>query len=510
VSCSTYYGFDLKFPDIASNYKIYSAFVGLSASILAQMSVNDDGYFRFSRICLHNLSVTGYNDKVILDDDSEFTVLFAISKDDFKTTNTYDDMYAADDFGAFELTSDSIYSISSLSDLNNKIRLFIESVSTSENNRPEGIITLEYFNINNIGIWVNFLVDFTQEKISALLAGRKNSQAVATVLNNNAYNDALATTVFQTIISILTTEGGYSASDFTDNWEVLNNYLISITTGDVLPEVAISYGVDDDRDEVFSFCQKIARTANCQLIKTQDGKIDIVDLYRFYTDTSIVATGIELDDILFIKNTGSRRIKVEQTGTDQIFNDIVVKYQINNKTGEFQKSYTLPDTTILTHRNTIDPLTVRQSKEIYYNGDKKTLEIEAPYLINDLEVSRLALVEALEKSQCHYLRTFTLDYDHYANINLLDNQYSVGRCVYLNGAYAGIRFSGSNLWRITNVTGKDQGREIEIQCKSMQACHEFTFVQDSVENIEKTLSALTAPDQIEKSITSTDNIQKVI
>jgi len=231
---------------------------------------------------------------------------------------------------------------------------------------------------------------------------------------------------------------------------------------------AFSYGIEDERKKGFEFVSEIANHYNYLLFKTYNNKLSIVNLYNIYDDTD-TGNKIEIEEILFLKESGQRRISIYQTGNDLIYNDVIIKYNRNNSTDEYQSVYTLPDSFTLAKSG----ITLKQARSDYYGGKKRTLTIESPYIYDEERAQELAETKANEFAEVHFYIELYIDYDHYTDINSLTDQYQIGDIVYLNGDSNGITFDSDRLFYIKDTVITDNGREICLHIKSVDPVSEF-------------------------------------
>ncbi len=171
---------------------------------------------------------------------------------------------------------------------------------------------------------------------------------------------------------------------------------------------------------------------------------------------------IKIDDIRFLKDNGNRKIIVRQTGTDLLYNDIIVNYKRNNSTDKYQDTYVLPETYTLSKSGD----TLSTARENYFDGEKRTLIIDSPFIYTLAEARRLAEWKADDQAEVHFYVELFIDYDHYTDINSLSNQYKIGDIIYLTGEHAGIAFDSDRKFYIQNVFFPD-AYEMEIHMKSV-------------------------------------------
>ena len=235
-----------------------------------------------------------------------------------------------------------------------------------------------------------------------------------------------------------------------------------------LPKVSFSYGVDDKRIKGWDFCSMLASHYNLQIFKDYEGKIEIVNLHEIYNNTP-GGNEIKIEDIRFLKDNGNRKITVHQTGTDLLYNDIIVNYKRNNSTDKYQDTYVLPETYTLTKSG----ITITAARTAYFNGEKRTLTIDSPFIYNTIDAQRLAEWKADDQAEVHFYVSCFIDFDHYTDINSLSAQYKIGDIIYLSGDHAGIAFDSDRKFYIQNVIIPD-ATEINLQCKSVDPISEFS------------------------------------
>ena len=372
-------------------------------------------------------------------------------------------------------------SLSNLKDLNKKWKMLIVSRLGSVSNGDTGICEAIIY---NVGFWVDFFIDFTEKVIMGSTKGRIVDYDIIDIIGGaspDVFGDLIENPV-DVVAHILALElkystrgpNGNSTTEFTNNWETVHKYIEDSGNYEVsspaspTPECAMSYGVDDERKKGWEFASWVASHFNLQITKTYDGLIDIVNLHQIYNNTP---TGyeIKIEDILFLSQSGNARITINQTGTDLIYNDFVVKYKRNNSTGDYQETYILPDSYILVKSGS----TLATARYTYYGGEKRTLTIESPFIYNEQEAQRLAEWKADDQAETHFWVDLYLDFMHYSEVNGLSNQYKVGDIIYLNGSYAGVDFVLARKFYIQNIIFSDSGREIELQAKSVDPVTTF-------------------------------------
>jgi len=237
---------------------------------------------------------------------------------------------------------------------------------------------------------------------------------------------------------------------------------------DHVRDVAFSYGGKDDQIEGWKFTSTIASHYLYQIMKNYSGKIDIIDIYQIY-NKPVMGSEIKIEDILFVADSGVRKLSVFHTGSDLICNDFIVKYKRNNATDEFEGVYVLPDTYTMVKSG----ITLQQARIDYYDGRKKTLEIESRFIYSENIAKKLAEWHADDKAEVHFYCEIYLDYKHYSDKNSLNTQYQIGDIIYLNGTDSGITFDSSKPLYIKDISILDSGREILIKAKSLHPISSF-------------------------------------
>ena len=378
--------------------------------------------------------------------------------------------------------ANSGFSLSKLSDLNKKWRFFIEN-HLRANSADDGAQNILEAEISNFGFWIDFFIDFSEKVVMGSVKGREYEANLIDVVGNaspDSTGDLIENPV-DVLAHLCAIELGYltdavvtGQTEFTSNWQTEHDYIEDSTNYEItspaspVPECAFSYGVSDERKPGWEFISWIASHFNLQIIKTYNGLVDIVNLHKIYNDTP-VGNEIKIEDILFLPQNGNRRITVHQTGTDLIYNDIVVKWKRNNSTGDYQETYILPDTYTMVKSGT----TLSDARDDFYGGAKRTLTIESPFIYNEQDARRLAEWKADDQAETHFYIDFYIDFMHYSDKNSLSAQYKVGDIIYLDGKHAGITFSSSRKFYIQNVIFGDSGRETQIQAKSLDPVNLF-------------------------------------
>jgi hypothetical protein len=301
------------------------------------------------------------------------------------------------------------------------------------------------------------------------LQGRPYITDVITVTGNGSTSTLVENPV-DMLCLLLIQELKKATTDFTTNWDTISDYYKTLANFNTtaqpdypVPEIAFSYGVDDERKKGYEFCEWIASHFNLAIPRNTAGKIDIVNLWKNQNDPGAPAE-INIEDILQVPG-GNRRISIKQTGVDLLYNDVVIKYNRNNSTGEYQAVYIVPDNLVLIHPIGGSPNTVVQARTYFYNGKKRTLTIESPFIYNEYDAIRKAQWEMNDKAEAKFWVEFYIDYELYDNKSL-SNQYKIGDAIALVGKCNGIKFDNTHDFIIQDVINCDAGRELCIHAKS--------------------------------------------
>jgi len=285
---------------------------------------------------------------------------------------------------------------------------------------------------------------------------------------------------------VLSDYAGYATGDFSSNWETVRDYYKAVGnfTEGTIPECATSYGVSDERKETWDFCEWIASHFNLMITKDYAGDVDIVNLHEIYYNTP-AGSEIPIEDILFSKESGVRRLSIYQTGVDVIYNDVSLKWRRNNSTDEYQRVYEVPDS----YNLAFSEQSVLSARENYYRSGRRTLEIESPFIYNEDDAARKAKWEIDDKAEAHFWVEFSLDFDYWDEVAGNSAQYKIGDIVYFRGQSNGIDFtatqdtSGGGKFYIVETELADSGREIIIKAKSLQPVTDFVTTSTSGEFI---------------------------
>ena len=175
---------------------------------------------------------------------------------------------------------------------------------------------------------------------------------------------------------------------------------------------------------------------------------------------------------------------MKQTGTDLIYNDIIVKYARNNSTGEYQKEYHLPDTYIL-ENDMVTPINLSDARNRYYNGKKRTKIIESPFIYTEAEAQRKAEWEANNHACVNLWIEVGLDYN---------NTDRIGDVKYFTGKYNGVELSSEHKFFIQNMYPADEGRELALHCKSIQGVDAIVNPEDDNVILDTGGTSLTGDD----------------
>lgn len=485
ASATSRYNFDLKFGKIEGDYTVTGVYVSLKADVSLTMDHGGGLSHLLSELYFFDPYVdTNYDQDADGSTDSVQVIFAEIGVTDSPATKSFDAYStisrASITEGAWfefqpNLIDDVAHSISGLTSLTCLNRKWKCSFKNHLDNAGYvGSITGDVdFKIYEIGLWVDFFIDFSAREIMATLKGRKITADVLTVTGDLSPSRSgnAAELITDVLVLLLMQEGGYTTTDFTDSWETITaNRANSIGAESIC---AFSYGVNDERKPIWDFCQELASHFCLALTKTGDGKIDVVDL-RYFQTTEVTGNEISIDSILFEKDSGQRRITIEQTGVDQIYNDVVVNWNRNNSTGNYQSTYTVPPNAYLDYQGVVTPEYLYDVRTRYYGGQKRTLTIDSPFIYNEDAAQDLAEFHINDKSQPHLFVTFALDYEHYSVKNSLSEQYKIGDVIYLTGRHAGIEFNTANKFVVMDCSRNDSGREIQLACKSLQPTREFT------------------------------------
>ena len=68
---------------------------------------------------------------------------------------------------------------------------------------------------------------------------------------------------------------------------------------------------------------------------------------------------------------------------------------------------------------------------------------------------------------------FYIDFMHFVDKNSLSEQYKIGDIIYLNGKHSGITFTSARKFYIQNANFSDNGRELQLQVKSVDPVNLF-------------------------------------
>jgi hypothetical protein len=382
--------------------------------------------------------------------------------------------------GAFEETLG--ITTTKLTDLNKKYKFGF--VAMMESGVGTDVTTAKVeCRLYNVALWVDMFINFTTQTVISSLNGREitaESGSITGATSPDVVGDT-AENIVDVLSLLLNQELRYRNDvifDFvTDSWQTVKDYTSTSTNYEILspldptPETAFSIGIDDKQKRGWDFCSELASHFNLQIVKDYAGLVDIVNLHEIYNSTP-TGNEIKIEDITFIEGSGNRELTVMQTGTDLIYNDIMVKWKRNNSTGDYQEVYTLPDSYTLVK----SLITLKTARTNYYGGEKRTLTIESPYIYNEADAKRLAEWKADDQAEVHFFIDFNIDYDHYTDRNSLSNQYKIGDIMYLNGDHGGILFNSSRKFYMQNIKLMDGGRKVKIQAKSVDPVSSFTKV----------------------------------
>ena len=384
------------------------------------------------------------------------------------TRDTYSNLEASGSniipFGVNDPTTSTGFQFSTLKDLNNLPKIILASL-------VGGTVYFDgytEFYIYNVGLWIDFFVDFTKENIVTPTVGRRSTSDLTTVTGKSS-GQTMSNPV-DVLAYLCLEELGYSTTEFTSNWSTEKTYFDN--TGNfadgVAPKVAFSYGLEDSRVGAFEFCQNLASNFGLQIYKTDDNKIGLINVHEIYKNTPSTVIDIPIEDIMFLRGSGQTRMTIQQTGNELLYNDIIVKWRRNNSTDEYQDVYVLPETYTLEKSS----ITLATARTNYNNGVKSTLEIETPFIYNENDAKRLAEIIADDQAETHLFVTAYLYFDYYVDQGL-SSQLERGQVISFVGSYGGVDFANTRKFYIQNVFYHDTAREIEIQCKSIDPISEF-------------------------------------
>jgi hypothetical protein len=381
--------------------------------------------------------------------------------------------------GVFVAVNNFNDSSTDLLDLNKKWKFGLQIEYRDDGNDGPDTSTVEQsFYIYALGLWIYFFSDFTRNKTVANLTGRMYSTQMETFGVGGAGN--LIENPVDFIIHLLMHELGKVEADFykthwlmvSDFYGLLSNWDTTAQPDFPVPEIAFSYGIDDERKKGFEFCSWIASHFNLSIYRDTAGQLEIVNLWKNQNNPG-TPSEINIEDILQVPG-GQRRISIKQTGVDLLYNDVIVNYKRNNSTGEYQAVYVVPDSLVLVNPIGGSPNTVAQAREYFYNGKKRTLTIDSPFIYNEYDAIRKAQWEMNDKAEAKFWVEFYVDYELYDNKGN-SYQYKIGDVIALVGKCNGIVFDANRKFVIQDIVNCDSGRELCIHAKSNDPVTAFFF-----------------------------------
>jgi len=118
-------------------------------------------------------------------------------------------------------------------------------------------------------------------------------------------------------------------------------------------------------------------------------------------------------------------------------------------------------------------LTLAQARARYYNGQKRTKEIESKFIYNANDAQRLAEWVVNDQAEGFLYIDLLLPYHNYVDKNSKATQYQIGDIIYLDGIYQDIEFNSQKLFVIREIIKTDQGRAIQLKAKSVKPISEL-------------------------------------
>ncbi len=474
-----WFNFDVKYPKIEDEFSVIAVYHALKIDGSYAIPAPYAGQTLTSRFNMLSFSpsLSTTADQAAVTAAGASNTDYAVMKWNDKSTGTAEEFpFSMESFQEIDRDNTKItgFDITSLTDLNKKWKYQIVYYCKGSDPNP---MTFPYtFKFYNLGLWIDFFVDYTKEVVKAGLKGRKVTSDVATIVGTmspDAVGD-MAENIVDILALLLSQELRYTTDDFADNWQTVKEYTANISNYEVLsptsptPEAAFSYGIEDKQKRGWDFVTWLASHYNLQVFKDYEGLIDIANLHQIYNNTP-TGSEIKIEHIVFLVGSGNREISIHQTGTDLIFNDIIIKWKRNNSTDEYQEVYKLPDSYTIVKSG----ITLAVARTDYYGGEKRILEIESPFIYNKADAKRLAEAKADDQAETHFFVDFNIDFEHYTNINSLSNQYKIGDIIYLTGEHGGVTFTSSRKFYIQNTILIDSGRKIKIQAKSVDPISSF-------------------------------------
>lgn len=368
------------------------------------------------------------------------------------------------------------YFISDVNDLNNKKMKLHFLVYTSPYDPASSSKTT--IRIYSLSFLAEFFINFDKYNKTLIipLKGRKITQNIIDICGNASGDlSGMLENPVNVLCHLLNYELGFEPTEFTSSWATQFGYSTNADNYEVsspinpTPKCAFSYGIEDARKPGFEFVNWIASHFNFNVIKDNDGNLDIVNMHQIFNhNTTLIIGEIAIDDVLFLEESGSRRMAIKQTGTDLLFNDIIIKYSRNNSTDEYRGAYILPGSYILPSGNTL-----AQARTKYYSGNKKTKTIESPFIYNEYDAKRLAENIANEYAEIHLYVESYLSYYHYSDSNAMLRQCKIGDVVSITGSASGINFVSTKYFYITDIFYEDNAREVKLCVKSVKDVASF-------------------------------------
>jgi hypothetical protein len=321
--------------------------------------------------------------------------------------------------------------------------------------------------LETMGFWVDFVANFTKENIVGNILGRPLTGDIVGISGTGTANEYAVAPV-HCILMILVHELGYSSVDFDDNIKTISSYENSSGNyiSNEIPRLEMSYGISDKQIKGWSFVSKLASFFNYQLVKNPDGKIDIINIHEVMINTPSTSHNINIEDINFL--SGKQAITVKQTGTDLIYNDVIIKYYRNNSTDKYIKNYSTPESYILK-----SGITLKTARNIYYDDKLRTKTIESFAIYNLYDAERLSKTILEEYAETRFFIEIIISFDHYKDNNSLTNQYKRGDLINLFGVYSGINFRVEDKFYIASFSYINNGQDILIKAKSIKPISSF-------------------------------------
>jgi hypothetical protein len=474
----TYFSFDLRFKQIEREYAVIGWYPSMAWDMRVALNKApvDSTSGGVQSVRVYSPSSNVYPDlsndtSIRTDSSTHLFVWFAsvlIGDGSLDISQSGDNTAAPDRLYRMYMQNPNM-SIDSLSLLNNKWKVVIYSEINAESDNDENLKLTSEFNMKRIGFWVDFASDYTKEKIVGELEGRAQTALVVNICGGGT-NGNLAINIIHCLTLLLTEEMNYTASDFESSFSAAYTYSNSASNYDAefTPEVVMSYGVDDKQIEGWSLVSKIANDFNFQLHKSSTGELDIVNMHEIFMNTPATSHAINIEDINFVN--GEQLINIKQTGTDLIYNDVIVKYARNNALDTYSKVYEIPEDYDLLNAGH----TLATARTNYYNGEKRTKVIESYSIWSARDAAWLAKTIIEEFAEVHFYVSFTINFDHYSDVNDLEVQYKQGDLIHLNGIKGGIEFTETEKLYVHRIEYVNNGQDILLKVKSIKPISEFT------------------------------------